>query len=88
MDPNDEKDLLEALTQTENQLQQNVQPTEKQTEEITDKNLDKNFDKTGLQLVPSTHSQTVTNFQQHQIPILPKMFFPNSNVTINYNFGK
>ena len=39
-------------------------------------------------------TQTIHNVSHNgvskpsNIPILPKMFFPNSNITINYNFGK
>lgn len=34
------------------------------------------------------NQSNVVNFTQaSNIPVVPKMFFPNSNVTINYNFG-
>ena len=43
-------------------------------------------------LTNNDNSGTVTNVQQNynnrQMPIIPKMYFPNSNVTINYNFSK
>ena len=43
-------------------------------------------------LTNNDNSGTVTNIEQNynnrQMPIIPKMYFPNSNVTINYNFGK
>ena len=47
----------------------------------TEKNLNTTNDTSG----------TITNVQQNfnrQIPVIPKMYFPHSNVTINYNFGK
>ena len=41
-------------------------------------------------LTNNDNSGTVTNIEQNynnrQMPIIPKMYFPNSNVTINYNF--
>ena len=33
----------------------------------------------------NTQNTKITN---NKYPILPQMYFPNSNVTINYNFGK
>lgn len=38
---------------------------------------------------PSTSNQNaVINYSQaSNMPVVPKMFFPNSNVTINYNFN-
>ena len=40
--------------------------------------------------ITSTETSNVTNVQHFgpPMPILPKMYFPNSYVTINYNFGK
>ena len=42
-------------------------------------------------LVPVTKAVNITtsnNTMATSMPIVPKMFFPNSNVTINYNFSK
>lgn len=37
--------------------------------------------------VPNMQAPKVLNFSQAQnFPVVPKMYFPNSNVTINYNF--
>ncbi len=37
--------------------------------------------------IPLQSAATVNNSALN-IPVIPKMYFPNSNVTINYNFGK
>ena len=36
----------------------------------------------------STQVTKMTNSLSNSMPIMPKMFFPHSNVTINYNFSK
>ena len=43
----------------------------------------------GPQSVPSQQINTQVNtINQHQMPRIPAMYFPNNNVTINYNFAK
>ena len=93
MDPNDEKDLIAALTQTKKQIEnQQTSKTTKQNmnEQNTENNPPQankeNITQNPQAIVPSVN--TVNTFQQQQIPVLPRMFFSNSNVTINYNFGK
>ena len=71
-----------------------------QTTENVDQQIDKKINTMPLQVVPQ-NLQTAQqlpqpptqNIQSHfsvnnqKYPILPQMYFPNSNVTINYNFG-
>ena len=40
------------------------------------------------QPVPVNRSSTSTNIMTTSMPVIPKMYFQNSNVTINYNFSK
>ena len=72
MDPIEDNLLVEILTQTEKALQHDKTVTNDQT------------------TAPVSHA--VTNVQQNTfnptMPIVPRMYFPHSNVTINYNFTK
>ena len=46
---------------------------------------------TTTQNVNSTSNVTTVQqntFKQSSIPVIPWMYFPNSHITINYNFGK
>ena len=36
----------------------------------------------------TTATTNTMNSMSTSMPIIPRMYFPNSNVTINYNFGK
>ena len=53
-------------------------------------NCDNSTKPTTSNITSVVESRNITNVQNvnPNIPILPRMFFPNSNVTINYNFGK
>ena len=45
----------------------------------------------GNALVPTTSNVNITatnNTMTTSMPVIPKMYFPHSNVTINYNFSK
>ena len=65
--------------------------------EGTDKNKQETEKKseTALQVVPQNvnvpalpnATNTQVNVKNQKFPILPQMYFPHSNVTINYNFG-
>ena len=74
-------------------------PTENQNEAITSRNSKVQDTQNNTSVVPTTtpnqnqkhHFQEInTQFntfnQQRMMPSLPQMYFPNSNVTINYNF--
>ena len=50
--------------------------------------LKKNPDENTNQEVTTTKTVTTNLNNMTTMPIIPKMYFPNSNVTINYNFGK
>ena len=38
--------------------------------------------------LPQLNNTTMMNSMSTSMPVIPRMYFPNSNVTINYNFSK
>ena len=43
---------------------------------------------TGNPQNPGNYVQNINSTQMQNQPIIPRMIFPNSNITINYNFAK
>ena len=86
-------DLLE-LTNTDddemlsNYLDQNDKILRQHFTDCANQNL--NNSNAVLEAKSVTNVQNIQNLQtvRPNMPIFPKMYFPNSNVTINYNFGK
>ena len=78
----EDADLVQVLTQIEKENEQVEVPKE----ENTNKNVAIQQQKS-----PKTinYSSMLTNISNvNRMPHLPQMYFPNSNVTINYNFAK
>ena len=78
MDENEDKLLINAINQIEKEMAQEANKgNAAEVPEVQEKN-------------PINREVTVNNVNQlnRQMPVLPRMFFPNSNVTINFNLGK
>ncbi len=74
--------IKENTPQEENPLDQQLVPVTKNTVELVKKPQEKTVQNAQQNLLQNM-SNTCFN-----MPVLPKMFFPGSNVTINYNFSK
>ena len=101
METIDEKALLEALMQTEKYLEQQSKENKKETpDENQQENRNPNIESANTTTskpqeknpVAIPNTTNVTTFEQNNLmrhlPVAPRMFFSNSNVTINYNIRK
>ena len=81
-DPTDDKALAEFVTQTEKilaQLEKDNDQSDNQQKECASVPSTSNM----VQFNQNTYNPTGAN-----IPIVPRMLFSNSNITVNFNFNK
>ena len=76
------KTIERAENQTKN-IQQTLVPTEPKKVQIANPTIDVQTQRQGKVLNNITNNSNMQNY-----PFLPKMIFPKTNVTINYNFSK
>ena len=81
-----EKDYQDSKTLNQNN-NNNCDKTENETAQVAANSLALPVQPQVPEFIQQSNTQN-TKITNNKFPILPQMYFPNSNVTINYNFGK